>query len=131
MRVVQITAVVAALIVTAWFVVGVRQAHDLSSAQSLVSRSAHVSSSTAAHVRSLLSSAAFLNPDTEVNVLRGRLALLQHDHARALDIFEGVVREEPLNLTAWVATAQAALNFDHRELVVAARNIGRLDKTVK
>lgn len=131
MRFARITAVLAALIVTAWFVVGYRQAHDLGAAEKVVSASPHVSPSTAAHVRSLLSSAAFLNPDTQVDVLRGRLALLQHDHASALHTLEGVVREEPLNLTAWVATAQAALNFDRPELLVATRNIGRLFNTVK
>src|ERR1700759_5260054 len=106
MRLARIAAVVAALAATAWFVLGVRQAHELTSAQSIISGRAPVTVASASRARSLLSAAAFLNPDSQIDVLRGQLALRQGDKARALHIFEGVVRGEPLNLVAWVATAQ-------------------------
>jgi hypothetical protein len=130
-RFVRISALVAAVIVAAWFGLGVRQAHDLAAASATVTGSSPVSSKSAARVASLLSSASFFNPDSQVDILRARLALLQHDNRRALDILEPVVRREPLNLVAWVATAQAALKFDRAELAVAGRNIVRLDKSVK
>jgi hypothetical protein len=130
-RFVRISAIVAAVIVAAGFGLGVRQAHDLAAASATVTGSSPVSSKSAARVASLLSSASFLNPDSQVDILRARLALLQHDNRRALDILEPVVRREPLNLVAWVATAQAALKFDRAELAVAGRNIVRLDKSVK
>jgi hypothetical protein len=128
---VRITALVCAVLVAAWFVVGARQAHDVASAEKIISGPAPVSAADAAHARSLLSSAAFLNPDAQVDILRGRLALARHDNAGALRILERVVHREPLNLAAWVATAQAALNFDRTRLLIATRNIGLLDKSVR
>ena len=81
----------------------------------------------APRVDSLLRSAKTLNPDLTVNVLQGRLALLQNDKARALRILKDVVRREPMNLLAWVYAAEAAYRQDEASLRLALSKIAQLD----
>jgi predicted Zn-dependent protease len=96
-----------ALLTCAWFVLGARQAHDIAAAANAVT--VHRSSAGLAHVRSLLDSAAFLYPGQEVQILRGRLAIVQGHSARAQRILATVVRAEPKNLEGWIWLTGAAL----------------------
>jgi hypothetical protein len=123
---------VLALAACAWFALGIEQARDTDRATAILSSSAPLSPATASHVRSLLATAGTLNPDLTIDLLRGRLALLQHDPSSAVAIFERATRREPQNLDAWVALAQATLHGTNAAVIErAAANIARLDPRIK
>jgi hypothetical protein len=126
-RSVRITALIAAILACAWFVIGELQAVDTSRAGALVAGNRPVSAATAAHARSLLRSAAFLNPDTSVRLLDATVDLARGDATGARRIIVPVLREEPMNLDAWVALARASFHGSPYELQVAVHNIARLD----
>jgi predicted Zn-dependent protease len=117
-----------AVLVCAWFVLGSRQAHDLDTATAIVDASSAPSAQEAARARSLLSSASTLNPDRQVEIERGMLALARGHSARAISILEGVTRAEPMNLVAWVDLAQAAYGTAKIE-PRAVRQLSVLDPT--
>jgi hypothetical protein len=99
-----------AIVVCAWFAVGIRQAHDIDQATSIVT-GAHVPTpAQARRAQSLLDSAAWLYPGTEVDVLKGRLAIEQGKRAQAVGIERRVTEREPLNLDGWVWLAQSYTN---------------------
>jgi predicted Zn-dependent protease len=123
--------VVLALAACAWFALGIEQARDTDRATALLSSQTPLSPATASRVGSLLASAGTLNPDSTIDLLRSRLASLQHDPSRAIEILQEVTRREPLNISAWLALAQAALDHDKRAVDLAVANIGRLDSQVK
>jgi hypothetical protein len=56
-----------------------------------------------------LKSAGSLNPDLEVDVLRGQLALDQGHQAKARSILFSVIRREPKLLAAWQLYARASV----------------------
>jgi hypothetical protein len=97
-----------ALVACAWFALGARQAHELSAATAIVTGGPTLTAAQARHADSLLSSAATLNPDRQVDVLRAQVALEQGDPGRARSILTPVVRQEPDNLSAWVQYARAS-----------------------
>lgn len=97
-----------AILVCAWFAIGVRQARDVDHATALLSAGSHISKGDAARAASLLHSAGQLNPDRQVDVLRAQLAAERGDRRSAQRILRGVVATEPMNATAWVALAQSA-----------------------
>jgi predicted Zn-dependent protease len=99
-----------AILVCAWFAIGVRQARDVDHATALLSAGSHISGSDAARAASLLHSAGQLNPDRQVDVLRAQLATERGDRRSAEGILGGVVAAEPMNATAWVALARSATN---------------------
>jgi predicted Zn-dependent protease len=115
-----------AVLVCAWFVLGSRQAHDLDSATSIVEGATAPNAQQATRARALLSSAATLNPDRQVDVERGMLALERGHRAQAVSILERVTREEPMNLVAWVDLAQAGYS-DPAVSSRAVRQLGLLD----
>jgi hypothetical protein len=96
-----------ALVACAWFALGAHQVHELDAAANIVSRT-HVSSSVARVATARLSSAATLNPDLEVDVLRGRLAMARGELPDARRIFDSVVEREPKDLEAWIWLARAS-----------------------
>jgi predicted Zn-dependent protease len=118
-------SLVVALVVCAWFALGIRQAHDTSQAAAILSHGAELSYAQAAHADSLLHSARVLNPDLQVDVLRAQAALIENDRARAARILEDVVRREPTNLDGWVFLTRASRNVP--ELERAAARIAELD----
>ncbi|HUE26442.1 MAG TPA: hypothetical protein VMP89_06680, partial [Solirubrobacteraceae bacterium] len=75
MRLPVVALTVVALAVCAWFVIGVRQAQDLAAATSVVQVGGAAGPARLAAAAADLHSAAFLDPDQEVNILRGRLAI--------------------------------------------------------
>jgi hypothetical protein len=99
---------VVALVVCAWFALGVREARDTSKASALVSKPRFATAAEAREVRSLLHDARLLNPDEELNILRGRLALQRRDQRLARQIFAEVTRSEPRNLEGWLWLAHAS-----------------------
>lgn len=98
---IRVVALLVALAACVWFVLSTRQAHDTARAASILSNSATVTPLEAGKVSSLLRSAAFLNPDRQVEILRGQLAAARGDKARATAIYLAVTRAEPRNLAAW------------------------------
>ena len=96
-----------AVVACAWFAVGVRQAHDIDRASSIVAGTEVPTPAHAQHAQSLLDSAAWLYPGTEVDVLQGRLAIEQGRRAQAQRIERGVTDSEPLNLDGWVWLARS------------------------
>lgn len=116
----------------AWFALGVHQAQDTNRASALVGGPGRLSRVEAARARSLLSSAATLNPDRTPTILRGQLDSEQGAHGAAVRTLESVTRNEPMNLQAWVQLAYAAArDGDRRALVVAARHISALFPKLK
>jgi cytochrome c-type biogenesis protein CcmH/NrfG len=120
-----------ALAACAWFALGIEQARDTDQATAILSSPSPLSPATASHVRSLLATAGTLDPDLTIDLLRGRLALLQHDSSGAVAIFERATRREPQNLDAWVALAQATLHGTNAAVIErAAAAIARLDPRI-
>lgn len=126
--------VLLALVVAAWFALGIRQTRDTAQATAIIASAASAngpSAAQAAHVRSLLRAAGTLNPDKQLDVLRGQLALLRNDNRGATRILEGVVAQEPLNVAAWVYLARAAFSVNRHEFGIAAQRIAQLDPPQK
>jgi predicted Zn-dependent protease len=111
MRVASILLACGCLVVAAWFVLGARQAHDINQVTNVVSGlngQQRLTAAEAAHANSLLDSASKLNPDSTVDVLRARVALLSGNRVLATRILDGVVKREPDNLDAWYGIATSA-----------------------
>ena len=116
--------VAAAIITAAWFAIGVRQARDTARATAIVSSSA-VTGGQAREAAGLLSSAAFLNPDREVDVLRARVELARGNKPSARAILKQVVSQESSDLEAWIWLARASVG-DLRDFYAAAYRIQQL-----
>jgi predicted Zn-dependent protease len=107
-----------AAVVAAWFALGVIQSHDTSRAASVILSNDRLTDAEVKHVDSLLSAAGTLNPDRQVELLRGQLALRKGENRRALAIFAAVTHAEPQNVLAWDLIAEAG---DTRALAKVAR----------
>lgn len=117
---------IVALVACAWFVLGIQQAHQTAAASTVLNNAnGPLPARQAATVASELSSAATLNPDRQLTILRAALALQQGDRSRSTQLLKGVVAHEPDNIAAWVALA----NSDHAasEVKLALANVARLD----
>ncbi len=99
---------VLALVMAAWFALGIRQAQNTNQASALVAPGARLTASQAAKASDLLDAAGFLNPDRQVEVLRAELRADRGDLSGARRILKGVVRTEPQNLAAWLALARSS-----------------------
>jgi predicted Zn-dependent protease len=122
----RLAIVAFAVVVCAWFAIGVRQAIDTDRADAIATGNASVSAAAAAHADSLLDAAGFLNPDLEVDLLRGTIALDRQQQSQAVRIFESVTRREPQNIEAWLALAQADYG-EKQPLAIAVAQIAKLD----
>jgi hypothetical protein len=97
-----------ALVACAWFALGVHQGNAVDDASAVIAKPNAGGASAARHAAALLDDAAALNPDRQVDVLRGILARERGDLARAKRILRGVVRREPENLQAWIELARSS-----------------------
>jgi len=129
----RVALVLAAVVVCAWFVVGIRQARDTTRASAIINANGSIPAARAALASSELKAAGWLNPDREVDILRGQLASYRGDVAGAVSILGQVTRDEPMNLQAWAALAAAALNDNRYRPVflTAIRTVARLHPGVK
>ncbi len=118
-------AIALAILACAWYALGVRQAHELNAATGILSQPAPLPTAQAMQASALLGSAATLNPDLQVDVLRAQLALARNQDARARQILFGVIRREPKNLEAWIWYARAA-GSNARAFYAAEAGIARL-----
>lgn len=119
-----------ALLLAAWFALGVYQSRAISQATSATAGRAPVTAAEARHADSLLDDAATLNPDRAVDVLRAQGALARGDSAHARQILNGVVRREPQDLDAWIALADAS-TADVRQRQIAFLHILKLAPPAK
>jgi predicted Zn-dependent protease len=119
---------VLALAACAWFVISIRQAHDTSRAQSILSTGTPLTAAQANRADSLLRAAAFLNPDRQVDILRAELVAERGNFREADRILFGVVRAEPMNINAWFELAAHPLK--PRVLAEALDAVNRLVRHV-
>jgi hypothetical protein len=103
-------AAIGALIVAAWFYLGTRQTGELTSANAIVNAGDHLSAADTRHARSLLHSAAFLNPDRTIELDRSRIALKTGHPRQAYRLATSVTDAEPMNALAWEYVFQSAPN---------------------
>jgi Flp pilus assembly protein TadD len=115
-----------ALAAAAWFAIGARQARDTNQASSIIATGGPLSRAQAAHASALLGSAGFLNPDSEVDVLRARLERARGDVAGARAILNRVVAREPDDAEAWFQLASSSAGSPST-FVRAVFNFLRLD----
>ena len=108
MKLAGVLCALLAAAVGAWFVIGIRQAHDTAAATAIISGSGSLSPSQAHRAQSLLDGASSLNPDRTIELLRGDLALRAGETARGVQIFQQLTREEPENLEAWLGIAHGS-----------------------
>ena len=101
MTVARIAAAALALVIGAFFGLGIVQAHNLSAAQSVLDSASNVTPARAAAARSHLDTAATLNPDRTVAFTRGQLDLRLGDAVAAERVFTKLVQAEPHNAQAW------------------------------
>ena len=113
-----------AVVLAAWFALGVRQARDTAQAAAIVSNSP-LSPAEARHASGLLDAASFLNPDREVDVLRARVDLGLGDKRGARAILKRVVSDERSYFEAWIWLARASVG-DLRDFYAAAYRIQQL-----
>jgi hypothetical protein len=114
-----------AIVVCAWYVLGIRQSRAVDQASATVSHGGAVTAAEARQASAQLSSARFLNPDRQVDVLRAELYLDRGDLAAAQRILKSVVRSEPDNLAAWIALARSSIG-DPKDFYAAAFRIRQL-----
>ena len=111
--------VILALAATAWFAIAAHQAEDMSRAGAVVAGAGRLSPSQAGQASALLNSAAFLNPDRRVDVLRAQVDAQRGDQRDARRILQQVVKAEPDNLGAWIALLKAAKPNSHEFFAAA------------
>ena len=125
MTVARIAAAAVALVVGAFFALGIVQSHNLSAAQSVVDNARNVTPALAARARSDLDTAATLNPDRTVAMTRGQLDLRIGDIAAARVVFNHLVAAEPKNVAAWLGLSESL--YGTSQLVVALAKLAALD----
>lgn len=111
-----------ALAAAGWYVVGIRQAHDVNRASAIVSGTGRLSAPQARRAAALLHSAEFINPDRQVDLLRAQLDRDQGDLRGARTILKRVVAAEPDNLQAWLLLARSSVG-DRKDFTAAAHRI--------
>ena len=106
-RALRLAGIGSALLVVAWFGVGIRQAIDTNRASSIVQSSATLTPARARRADQLLREASFLNPDTRVQLLRSQVAMAAGHRGSARRLAAQVTRQEPLNAAAWYQLVRA------------------------
>jgi len=97
-----------ALVVCAWFVLGIVQTHDAQRATAIVQGAGRLSAAQEDRADDLLSDAATLNPDRQIDLLRAQLLVREGRSTAARAILAHVLTEEPQNIDAWVALARSS-----------------------
>jgi predicted Zn-dependent protease len=106
-RAARVVLLAGALIVAAWFALGGSQADEINTVTSMLASNSHLSRAQASRADGLLSSAGVLNPDRNVTLLRGEVALQAGRVNEAQRLIGQVTSAEPDNIDAWAETAHA------------------------
>lgn len=118
-------AMVAALLVAAFFVLGIFQSRSFQQAKERLDTDRND-----ARAGRLLDRADILNPDTEVDIARARLAVARGDLDGGERILLDVVEREPQNARAWGTIELVFAQADPALARRAARTFDRLVPTV-
>jgi predicted Zn-dependent protease len=105
---VRIAAALLAIVLCAWFGLGLVQAKNTDRATAILTAGTRLTAAEQRRVNDLLNTAGALNPDSQVDVLRAQLRLDQGNPAAARAILERVVQREPDNAVAWLWLAKSA-----------------------
>jgi predicted Zn-dependent protease len=122
-RIARAATLLLALVVCAWFALGIRQAHETAKATDVIASSSSLTSRQLDEVQSWLDSAGTLNPDHSVDILRAQALIKVGRAGTAERLMEHLTRSEPLNLEAWIWLGGAALG----DPAVALRAIAHID----
>jgi hypothetical protein len=131
MPIARISLVALSICACAWFGLGIVQSHATDAASSIVSGSGRLAPAQAARARSLLATAATLNPDHSVDLLRAELAVREGRTSAAIAILRQTAADEPMNLSAWLALAQTALGHNRQVLNLTIPRLATLDPKLK
>jgi hypothetical protein len=126
----RVALVVLALGASAWFALGFYQAREQTRASDLIQSPGTPSPATTAEILRLLDRAGTLNPDRAVAVLRSQAQLRAGDPAAARRTVEGVLRDEPKDIDAWVIFGFAAEHQDPAAAALARARERQLDPLV-
>ncbi len=113
-----------ALVLAAWFALGIRESHEINTVTSIAS-AGRLTPPQVRRADDLLQSAGTLNPDRQVQLLRGQVALAAGRSGDAQRLFLQVGHAEPMNLNAWAGLVRAA-GSNHGLIRLALDNIARL-----
>lgn len=108
MLAVRLAVVSLAVAACAWFGLGVVQAHDENRATALIDQTGTPSAALTARIMGLLDSAATLNPDRTIDILRAQAQTRAGRSDAGLATAERITRAEPRNVNAWVVLGFAA-----------------------
>jgi predicted Zn-dependent protease len=128
--VVRIASAVTALVVAAWFALGVRETHELNTVTSLLAGQPRLTASQAKHADDLLHSAGTLNPDRQEDLLRGEVAFAAGNVAATQRIVLHIAHQEPDNIAVWGELARVA-GSNHRLILLAFTNVARLSPRLR
>jgi predicted Zn-dependent protease len=120
----RLIGLLGAIVVSAWFALGIHQAHEVAHATNVIQASRTLTATQARAIDSGLDSARTLDPDREVDILRARASIKAAQPRLAQGILERVVHAEPSNLEGWIWLAGAALGNPP----VAHRALAQIDK---
>lgn len=129
-RAIAVRGLVLAAAITAcvWFAIGVRQAQDTAAAAAIVSSGHSLSAARIARASSLLSDAAELNPDRQVDLLRAELAADSGRRAQAQRLALTVAHAEPRNSQAWLLLSSIGTPY---QAAVAVQKLAKLAPTIR
>jgi predicted Zn-dependent protease len=127
----RLAATAAALLVCAWFGLGVVQSVSADAAADSLTRHPDPNPEQAAEIERHLDRAGFLNPDEKVRLMRAQLAVQLGDYQRAQELLEAVVAEHPDDLEAWATLAFATAGRDPEVHARARAAIRRLSPPVR
>ena len=124
MKIARPATLILAVALCAWFVLGIRQADDVTRATNAIEGSRVLTVTQLHTIDSWLQAARTFNPDAEIDILRGRAAIKAGRIGLAQRILAGVSRDEPMNLEGWIWLAGSALGDPSR----ARRAVAQIDK---
>jgi hypothetical protein len=104
-----------ALLVSAWFAVSARQAHETDRVRAALQQGRPALRQQGTALGEALTTAAFLYPGQDVNILRARLLFAEGRALPAARILHAVTRREPQNLAAWIQLAGVSLGLPQSE----------------
>jgi hypothetical protein len=122
----RLVALVVALIVCAWFALGIRQAQDLARVNALLASHSKITATQARGANASLDDAQFLNPDQSVAAVRAIVESRAGDRERAVAIAESVTRREPQSVDGWLLLSELAVRSDPTIFHLAQARISAL-----
>lgn len=121
----RFAAGVLALVIAAFFGLGIVQAHNLTAAQAVLDSAQNPTPAQTAAARQQLDTAGTLNPDRAVALTRGQLDLRLGQLPAAERVFRALVAAEPKNVEAWLGLSESL--YGKPGLVAAVARIAVLD----